>query len=131
LYRAVTGFGDQIWLPITVRFLHALRGIQTPTSVKQRPEPLKRPLCLVWNFPTQKELMHPAARQELKQLVEIYALRTRQLSESIAVLGAHLTAQRPIDEIMIEVKKHRSVSERAATDLFAFVWPRPEGPSNK
>jgi hypothetical protein len=75
--------------------------------------------------------MHPAARQELKQLVETYALRTRQLSETLAVLGAHVTAQRQIAEIMIELKKRRSAAEQAATDLFEFVWPRPEGPSNK
>src|SRR5215469_10067132 len=42
--------------------------------------------------------MQPATRQELKQLVEIYALHTRRLSEAIAVLGAHVTAQRQIDE---------------------------------
>jgi hypothetical protein len=68
--------------------------------------------------------MYPARRQELKQLVEIYALRTRQLSDSIAVLGAHVANERPIIEIMIEIKRHRSLVEQAATDLFAFVWSR-------
>jgi hypothetical protein len=75
--------------------------------------------------------MQPATRQELKQLVEIYALRTRQLLEAVAVLGGHVTAERQIDEIMNEIKKHRSLVERAATDLFVFVWPRPEGPPNE
>jgi hypothetical protein len=68
--------------------------------------------------------MYPARRQELKQLVEIYALRTRILSESIAILGAHVANERPIMEIMIEIKKQRSLVEEAATDLFAFVWSR-------
>ena len=74
--------------------------------------------------------MHPAARQELKQLVEIYAFRTRQISEALAVLGGHVTAKREIEEIMTEIKKRRGLAEEAATDLFAFVWPKSEGPSN-
>jgi hypothetical protein len=75
--------------------------------------------------------MQPATRQELKQLVEIYAVRTRRLSEAIAVLGGHVTAERQIDEIMTEIKKHRSLLEQAATDLFAFVWPQLEEPPNE
>jgi hypothetical protein len=75
--------------------------------------------------------MQPATRQELKQLVEIYALRTRRLSEAIAVLGGHVTAERHIDEIMTEIKKHRSLLEQAGTDLFAFVWPQVEEPPNE
>jgi hypothetical protein len=75
--------------------------------------------------------MQPDARRELKQLVEIYALRTRQLLEAIAVLGGHVTAETPIDEIMIEIKEHRILVEQAATDLFAFVWPRAEGVANE
>jgi hypothetical protein len=65
--------------------------------------------------------MQPATRQELKQLVEIYALHTRRLSEAIAVLGAHVTAQRQIDEIMTEIKNLGRLVEQAAANLFAFV----------
>jgi hypothetical protein len=72
--------------------------------------------------------MQPAARQELKQLVEIYAVRTRQLSDSLAVLGGHVAAEKPIGEIMSEIKRLRSLVEQAATDLFAFIWPRAEEP---
>ena len=75
--------------------------------------------------------MHPARRQELKQLVEIYAVRTRQLSDSIAVLGGYVAAGRQIGEIMTEVKKLRSLGEQAATDLFAFVWPPAEEAPNE
>ena len=72
--------------------------------------------------------MHPARRQELKQLVEIYALRTRELSDSIAVLGGDVAAGRQIGDIMTEIKRLRGLVEQAATDLFAFVWPRGEDP---
>jgi hypothetical protein len=65
--------------------------------------------------------MHPARRKELKQLVEIYALRTRKLSESIAVLGAHVTAEGQIDEIITEIKKISRLVEEAGAELFAFV----------
>jgi hypothetical protein len=72
--------------------------------------------------------MHPAARQELKQLVEIYAVRSRQLTDTIAVLGGYVAAEKPIGEVMTEIKRLRSLLEQAATDLFAFVWPRGEDP---
>ena len=75
--------------------------------------------------------MQPARQQELKQLVEIYAVRTRQLSNSIAVLGGYVSAGRQIGEIMTEIKKLRSLLEQAATDLFAFVWTRGEESPNK
>jgi hypothetical protein len=74
--------------------------------------------------------MHPARRQELKQLVEIYAVRTRELSDSIAFLGGHVAAGRPIGESMTEIKRRRSLVEKAATDLFAFVWPLAEEAPN-
>jgi hypothetical protein len=74
--------------------------------------------------------MHPAGREELKQLVEIYAIRTRHLSDSLAVLGGNVAAGRQIGEIMTEIKKLRSLVEQAAMDLFAFVW-RAEEPPNE
>jgi hypothetical protein len=75
--------------------------------------------------------MQPAPRQELKQLVEIYALRTRRLSEAIAVLGGHVTAERQIDEIMTEIKTLSRLVEEAAADLFVFVGQRPEESPNE
>jgi len=75
--------------------------------------------------------MHPARRQELKQLVEIYAVRTRQLSDAIAVLGGHLAAGSQIGEIITEITKLHSLVEAAGTDLFAFVRPRAEEPPNE
>ena len=75
--------------------------------------------------------MHPVRRQELKQLVEIYAVRTRELSESIAILGGYVAAGKQIGEIMTEIKQLRALMEQAATDLFAFVWPQGEAPSRE
>ena len=74
--------------------------------------------------------MYPARRQELKQLVEICALRTRMLSDSIAILGAHVASGKQIGEIMVEIRKLRGLVEEAATNLFAFVSSRPEDPAN-
>jgi hypothetical protein len=75
--------------------------------------------------------MHPVRRQELKQLVEIYAVRTRELSDSIAVLGGYVAAGKPIGEIMSQIKALRRLGEQAATDLFAFVWQGAEEPSKE
>ena len=72
--------------------------------------------------------MQPAIhRQELKQLVEIYAVRTRQLSEAVSVLGGHITAGRQIDETIIEVKKLTRLVEEAGLNLFALVEPTRKG----
>jgi hypothetical protein len=69
-------------------------------------------------------------RQRLKELVEIYALRTRRLSEEIALLDGHLSAQRRIEESMIEVKKLSRLVEEAGADLSAFVGqPLEESPN--
>ena len=65
-------------------------------------------------------------RERLKQLIEIYALRTRRLSEVIAVLGAGVAAHRQIDETLVEVKKLRRLAEQSGADLFAFVGQPPE-----
>ena len=67
-------------------------------------------------------------RQRLMQLIEIYALQARLLSEAIAVLGGHVTAQRPIDESMREIKNLSSLVEQAGADLFALVSQPPEEP---
>lgn len=72
--------------------------------------------------------MHPARQQELKQLVEVYAVRTRQLSDAIAVLGGHVAAGSHIGEVMREIKRVRDLADQAATELFAFVGPRAEEP---
>ena len=73
-----------------------------------------------------EEIMHPTTRKDLKQLIEIYALRTRRLSEAVAILGAHVCAERQIDEIMTEVQKMRRLAEQAGTELFAVAGQRPE-----
>ena len=75
--------------------------------------------------------MHPARRQELKQLVEIYAIQTRQLSDSLAVLGGYVAAGSQIGEIMAEITKLHSLLEQAGTDLFAFVGPPAEEPTSE
>jgi hypothetical protein len=65
------------------------------------------------------------------EFVEIYAARTRQLSDSIAILGANVAAGTQTGEIMTEIKKPHSLVEQAATDLFAFAWPRGEEPPSE
>jgi hypothetical protein len=70
-------------------------------------------------------------RQRLMQLIEIYAIRTRRLLEAIAVLGGDVSAQKPIDESMIEIQKLRQHVEQAGADLFAFVGQRPEESSKQ
>ena len=74
--------------------------------------------------------MHPTRRKDLKQLVEIYAFRTRRLSEVVAVLGEHLTAEREIDEIVAEIKIISRLVEEAGAELVAFIGQRPEESRN-
>ena len=69
-------------------------------------------------------------RQRLKQLIEIYALRTRRLSEAIAVLAGDFSAERRIEESIIEVKNLSRLVEQAGADLSAFVGqPTEESPN--
>ena len=70
-------------------------------------------------------------RQRLKQLIEIYASRARRLSEAIAVLAGHVSAQKPIDESMIEINNLSCLVEQAGADLSAFVGQRPEDSPNE
>jgi hypothetical protein len=70
-------------------------------------------------------------RQRLMQLIEIFALETRRLSEAIAVLGGDVSAQRQIGEIMIEIKKLSRLVEQARADLFAFGGQLPEESSQE
>ena len=65
-----------------------------------------------------KGYMQPAPRQELKQLVEIYSMRTRQLAEALALLGGQVSAERPIEETMTKIKKLSRRVEQAGLDLF-------------
>jgi hypothetical protein len=82
-------------------------------------------------FPTKRDMESGAQRELkqrlfLKQLIEIYALEVSRLSEAIAVLGEHVSAQRPIDKSIIEIKNLSRLVERARVDLFAFVGQSPE-----
>ena len=70
-------------------------------------------------------------RQRLKQLIEIYALRARRLSEALAVLDGQVTAQRQIDGIMKEIRNLSCLVEQAGADLLAFVDQRPEESPNE
>ena len=66
--------------------------------------------------------MQPSAgRQELKRLIETYAIRTRELSETIAMLGGHVAAGRKIDESLEEVKRVSGLAEQAGLDFLAFI----------
>jgi hypothetical protein len=97
----------------------------TPVGADQRQDRCKKRTAL-FVFTDREGDMQPAARQELKLLVEIYAIRTRRLSEGIAVLGAHVANGKPTDEIMTEIKKLVQLMDLAEADLFAFVAQRRE-----
>jgi hypothetical protein len=60
---------------------------------------------------------------ELKRLVEIYAIRTRELSEVVARLGSDIAAGRRFEETIVEIKKFHVLCERAGEDLFAMIEP--------
>lgn len=75
--------------------------------------------------------MQPAQRRELKQIVEIYAMRTRRLSDAIAVLGGDVSAERQIDETIAKIKKLSRLVEQARLDLFAFAEARSEESRNE
>jgi hypothetical protein len=70
-------------------------------------------------------------RKRLKQLIEIYALQARRLTEALAVLGGLVTAQKQIDQSMIQIKSLSRLVEQAGADLFAFVAVPPENLSNQ
>jgi hypothetical protein len=120
----VTSLGDEIRLCFTVPFSfpprHPKRQQGRPAEIVQTEQ--------LFSHIDEKENMHPARRQELKQLVEIYAIRTRQLSDTLSLLGGYVAAGRPISEIMNEIKRIRILAENAANELFAFVWPSAEEP---
>jgi hypothetical protein len=75
--------------------------------------------------------MQSGPQRKLTQLVEIYAMRTRQLSEAIAVLGGDVIAGRQIDETIAKIKKLSRLAEQAGLDLFAFVVPRTDESRNE
>jgi hypothetical protein len=66
---------------------------------------------------------HDTRHKELMRLVEVYALRTRELSEAVALLGGHVTAERQIHESLVEIKRIRVLLDQAGVDLLAFVEP--------
>jgi hypothetical protein len=70
---------------------------------------------------TSHEECHDTRGRELMRLVENYALRTRELSEAVALLGGHITAEREIRETLVEIKRIRSLLDKAGVDLLAFV----------
>jgi LmbE family N-acetylglucosaminyl deacetylase len=71
--------------------------------------------------------MRPAiAQQELRRLAEIYATRTRELSEALAILGGQIIAGGEIYDIVTEIKRLSRLVEEAGEALFAFVEPPPK-----
>ena len=69
------------------------------------------------------EEAHDTRHKELMRRVEVFALRTRELAEAVAVLGGHITAERHIEESVVEIKRIRALLDQAGLDLFAFVEP--------
>jgi hypothetical protein len=58
---------------------------------------------------------------EFKRVAEIYAIRSRELSEAVSTLGGHLAAGRPFEESITEIRRLRGLCESAGEDFFRFV----------
>ena len=65
-------------------------------------------------------------RQEMKRLVEIYALRVRRLSEVVAGIGGHITTGRGVDEAVLEAKQLHDLCVEAGRDFFVAVESQQE-----
>lgn len=74
--------------------------------------------------PSQVDL-DDSSRRELKRLAEIYATRARELSEAVATLGGHITAGRPFQETINEIRRLRVLMEKACEDLITRIHPSP------
>jgi hypothetical protein len=55
--------------------------------------------------------------------VEIFAIRTRELSEAVATLHVELTAGKASEQTLSEIKRLRALAESAGNDLFAWIEP--------
>jgi prefoldin subunit 5 len=58
-------------------------------------------------------------------------MRTRRLSDAIAVLGGDVSAERQIDETITKIKKLSRLVEQARLDLLAFAEARSEESRNE
>lgn len=65
--------------------------------------------------------MDHAQRSELKQLVEAYAIRSRQLSEAVATLGMQVTSATHVCETIGRIEELRMYCDKAGDQLFAFI----------
>lgn len=63
------------------------------------------------------------SQDELRRLVEVYALRSRELSDAVAHLGALLVTGKPFGSAVRTIRVLRALCNEAADDLFAFLSP--------
>ena len=63
------------------------------------------------------------SQDELRRLVEVYALRSRELSDAVAHLGALLVTGKPFGSAIRTIRVLRALCNEAADDLFAFLSP--------
>ena len=60
----------------------------------------------------------------MTNLVETYAIRTRELSDAVATLGRRIAAGEQIGESIIKVKRLRALADQASEHLLGVVESR-------
>jgi hypothetical protein len=60
-------------------------------------------------------------REELRRLVEIYSIRTRELSEAVAILGWYIVSDNRFQQTILEIKRLRVLCDKAWSDLLAWI----------
>ena len=63
------------------------------------------------------------SQDKLRRLLEVYALRSRELSDAVAHLGALLVTGKPFGSGIRTIRVRRALCDEAANDLFAFLSP--------
>jgi hypothetical protein len=69
-------------------------------------------------------------RKQLKRLVEIYAIRARELSEAVARLGGQIVAGNHFREAITEIERLRVLCDRAGQDLLVEIEGLPSDPAS-
>jgi hypothetical protein len=69
------------------------------------------------------------SQTELKKLAEMYAIRVRQLSDAVAILGRRITAGHPIETSVMKVKRLQSLAEKASEELMSALESADSGNS--
>ena len=66
----------------------------------------------------------PGSDEELTYLAETYAIRVRELSDAVAIMGRLIAARQKIGENITEVKRLKALVEQASEELFGGLESR-------